>query len=217
MMVDAANRPISLVRCPQGAASNASSRSTTAAHWARTSSMCRSRRRTARSRTISTSTTSAGLLACVQMGTIEFHGWGSKVDKVEYPDRLVFDLDPDDGLDFAKVKERGGAAARAARRPRPRELPDADRRQGHPRRRAARRPADWPTVKSFAERFSRAIAEAEPEMLHRQHPQGPAQGPHLPRLAAQPARRDRGDALFGPRPRRRAGRRADRLGGARRL
>src|SRR5204863_9434314 len=45
-----------------------------------------------------------GLLACVQMGTIEFHGWGSKVDKVEYPDRLVFDLDPDVGLDFEKVK-----------------------------------------------------------------------------------------------------------------
>ena len=24
-----------------------------------------------------------GLLACVQMGTIEFHGWGSQVDDVE--------------------------------------------------------------------------------------------------------------------------------------
>ena len=31
---------------------------------------------------------------------------------------------------------------------------------------------DWPTVKSFAERFSRAIAEAEPRDVHRQHPQG---------------------------------------------
>src|SRR5437763_6289329 len=46
-----------------------------------------------------------GLLACVQMGTIEFHGWGSKVEKVECPDRLVFDLDPDVGLDFGNVKE----------------------------------------------------------------------------------------------------------------
>src|SRR4029079_17005813 len=45
-----------------------------------------------------------GLLASVQMGTVEFHGWGSKVDRVEYPDRLVFDLDPDVGLDFNKVK-----------------------------------------------------------------------------------------------------------------
>ena len=46
-----------------------------------------------------------GLLACVQMGTIEFHGWGSKASDVEAPDRMVFDLDPDVGLDFGKVKQ----------------------------------------------------------------------------------------------------------------
>ena len=46
----------------------------------------------------------AGLLACVQMGTIEFHGWGSRSTDVEAPDRMVFDLDPDEGLDFEDVK-----------------------------------------------------------------------------------------------------------------
>ena len=46
----------------------------------------------------------AGLLACVQMGTIEFHGWGSRASDVEAPDRMVFDLDPDEGLDFGDVK-----------------------------------------------------------------------------------------------------------------
>jgi len=46
----------------------------------------------------------AGILACVQMGTIEFHGWGARSTDVEAPDRMVIDLDPDVGLDFADVK-----------------------------------------------------------------------------------------------------------------
>lgn len=44
-----------------------------------------------------------GVLACIQMGTIEFHGWGSHVDTLEQPDRMIFDLDPDAGLGFADV------------------------------------------------------------------------------------------------------------------
>jgi bifunctional non-homologous end joining protein LigD len=44
-----------------------------------------------------------GLVTCVQMGTIEFHGWGARIKDVEKADRLVFDLDPDEGLDFKDV------------------------------------------------------------------------------------------------------------------
>jgi len=45
-----------------------------------------------------------GLMSCVQMGTIEFHGWGARIEDVEKADRLVFDLDPDVGLDFEAVR-----------------------------------------------------------------------------------------------------------------
>lgn len=47
----------------------------------------------------------AGLVACVQMGTIEFHLWAARANTVERPDRLVFDLDPDEAMGFGEVRE----------------------------------------------------------------------------------------------------------------
>jgi bifunctional non-homologous end joining protein LigD len=35
------------------------------------------------------------LIALVQIGTLEIHGWGSRIDKLEHPDIMIFDLDPD--------------------------------------------------------------------------------------------------------------------------
>ncbi|HTW52798.1 MAG TPA: DNA ligase D [Stellaceae bacterium] len=46
-----------------------------------------------------------GLIALVQMGTVEIHPWGSTVANVERPDRITFDLDPDEGLPWERVTE----------------------------------------------------------------------------------------------------------------
>jgi bifunctional non-homologous end joining protein LigD len=45
------------------------------------------------------------LVTLAQFGVIEFHPWGSRRRKLTHPDRLVFDLDPDDALPWAQVKE----------------------------------------------------------------------------------------------------------------
>lgn len=47
----------------------------------------------------------AGLLSLVQMGVLEIHVWGATKNRLEQPDRLVFDLDPDDGLPWRRVIE----------------------------------------------------------------------------------------------------------------
>lgn len=106
-----------------------------------------------------------GLLACVQMGTIEFHGWGSKVQKVEYPDRLVFDLDPDVGLDFTRVKEAAVTLRQLLEGLGLKSWPLLSGGKGIHVVVPLDASKDWDTVKDFAERFSRAISEAEPEMF----------------------------------------------------
>lgn len=47
----------------------------------------------------------SGLISEVQMNSFEFHVWGSRVPKIEFPDILVFDLDPDEGMSLKKVRE----------------------------------------------------------------------------------------------------------------
>lgn len=44
-----------------------------------------------------------GLLATTQLGALELHTWGSRYPKVEKPDVLVFDLDPDVGLGWDEI------------------------------------------------------------------------------------------------------------------
>jgi bifunctional non-homologous end joining protein LigD len=44
------------------------------------------------------------IVSAAQISALEFHLWGSRNDDLEHPDRMVFDLDPDEELDFEFVK-----------------------------------------------------------------------------------------------------------------
>jgi len=44
-----------------------------------------------------------GLLSLVQMGALEIHTWNSFADDYDRPDRVIFDLDPGEGVEFAEV------------------------------------------------------------------------------------------------------------------
>ncbi|SEK56888.1 DNA ligase D [Nitrosovibrio tenuis] len=49
--------------------------------------------------------TAEGLLSAVQMNVIEFHTWNATKDKIDKPDRMVFDLDPGEGVQWPHIRE----------------------------------------------------------------------------------------------------------------
>jgi len=158
-----AHRPISLVRCPQGRAKQCFFQKHDAGSFGSHVHQVDIREKDGSTEPYLWVDDADGVRACVQMGTIEFHGWGSRVEDVEKPDRLVFDLDPDEGLDFAKVKT---AAADLKQHLADMGLTSFAMLTGGkgvhvivpltPQ-------AEWPAAKSFADRFARALAQAEPD------------------------------------------------------
>ena len=105
MLPHTARRPISLVRCPQGRGKKCFFQKHDSGSFGDHVLHVPIKEKDGEHEDYLYVEDSDGLLACVQMGTIEFHGWGSHVDSLERPDRMVFDLDPDEGLDFADVKK----------------------------------------------------------------------------------------------------------------
>jgi bifunctional non-homologous end joining protein LigD len=49
--------------------------------------------------------TAEALVAAAQMNVIEFHTWNSTTRSIDKPDRMVFDLDPGDGVSWQRVQE----------------------------------------------------------------------------------------------------------------
>ncbi|WP_432769228.1 MAG: DNA ligase D [Sphingopyxis sp.] len=105
MLPHAARRPISLVRCPQGRGKKCFFQKHDSGSFGDHVHHVPIKEKDGGHEDYLYVEDADGLLACVQMGTIEFHGWGSHVDALEKPDRMVFDLDPDEGLAFADVKK----------------------------------------------------------------------------------------------------------------
>lgn len=93
------NRPLSLVRCPDGA----ERKCFFARHaWAGIADEVRLVPAGDEKPMIAVNSIK-GLLALVQMNALEIHIWGSRVARIERPDTLIFDLDPGIGVSWGDV------------------------------------------------------------------------------------------------------------------
>lgn len=46
-----------------------------------------------------------GLINAAQLNVVEFHTWNSTTRRIDHPDRVVFDLDPGEGVSWSQVQE----------------------------------------------------------------------------------------------------------------
>lgn len=158
-------RPVSLVRCPQGRAKHCFFQKHDSGSFGGDVHHVPIREKDGEMADYLYVDGGAGMLACVQMGAIEFHGWGSLADDVERPDRMVFDLDPDPGVDFEGVKEAARVVKKELEALGLRSDPMLSGGKGIHVIVQLDRSTKWPEVKDFAHRFALALGEARPEMF----------------------------------------------------
>ena len=157
------SRPISLVRCPQGRAKKCFFQKHDAGSFGDTVKHVGIAEKDGHEEPYLFIDTADGLMTCVQMGTIEFHGWGARIEDVEKADRLVFDLDPDVGLDFEAVRKAAFHFRDILKSIGLETFPMVTGGKGvHVIAPLVPR-AEWPEVKDFAHRLAQAVAQSDPE------------------------------------------------------
>ena len=163
MLPWAASRPLTLVRCPQGRSRKCFFQKHDAGSFGDHVLKVPILEKNGSREDYLYVENQAGILACVQMGTIEFHGWGSSVEDVEKPDRLVFDIDPDVGLGFEEVKRTAKDLKSYLADMGLQTFPLLSGGKGLHVVVPLTPQAEWPEVKDFAQRFAVALAQAEPD------------------------------------------------------
>jgi bifunctional non-homologous end joining protein LigD len=105
----------------------------------------------------------AGLVGGVQMNTQEFHIWGSHIDKLEHADRIIFDIDPDEGLDFAATKQAAIDIRDRLEKWGLQSFPMVTGGKGIHVIAPLRRTLEWPEIKLFCRTFAERLAIDEPD------------------------------------------------------
>jgi bifunctional non-homologous end joining protein LigD len=103
MMPHIENRPLSLVRCPQGPAKHCFFQKHDTGGFPPQLLSSPIAEKDGDKKDYFYIKELAGLVAGTQMNVLEWHVWGSRFPNIEKPDRMVFDIDPDEGLDFSAV------------------------------------------------------------------------------------------------------------------
>jgi bifunctional non-homologous end joining protein LigD len=101
MLPHVANRPLSVVRCPEGSGKPCFFQKHVGMGLpAGISSVPVPNEKNGSVEQHLTLNTAEGLVGMAQIGVLEIHPWGSQNDSLETPDRIILDIDPDEAIDW---------------------------------------------------------------------------------------------------------------------
>ncbi len=157
-----AGRPLSLVRCPQGYTAQCFYQKHLqegAPEALRTVEIQEKDKRVG----YGVVDDAAGLIALAQMGALEIHPWGARADQPERPDRLVFDLDPGEGVAWRDVAQAARDVGSRLEELGLRSFVKTTGGKGLHVVVPLQRRHDWEQVKAFAGAVARSLAAEAPQ------------------------------------------------------
>ncbi len=160
-----ANRPLSLVRCPDGTGQPCFYQK----HANHTlppgiQSVDISDKKTGKPQPYISLSTPEALAGLAQMGVLEVHPWGSTISNIEHPDQVVFDLDPGADISWRKLADSASDVRKHLTRLGLESFLKTTGGKGLHVVVPLNAKYDWATVKQFAHTFALSIEKRRPEL-----------------------------------------------------
>lgn len=163
MLPFAARHPLSLVRCPDGINDKCFFQKHLSASMPKSFKTVSIREKNGGNADYLYVEDVAGIVAAAQIGALELHVWGAPNGELEHPDRLVFDLDPDESVPFAEVKAAAGDLRSVLAAGGLQSFPMITGGKGIHVIAPLSGRNDWEEVKSFAAGLARGFAGRDPD------------------------------------------------------
>ncbi len=165
MLPHIANRPLSLVRCPEGSTKPCFFQK----HTNHTlppgiTAVDVPDKKTGKLEPYITLSTPEALAGLAQMGVLEVHPWGSTNDDLEHPDRIIFDLDPDPTISWRTLAECAADIRKQLQSLRLESFLKTTGGKGLHIVIPIQQKYDWPTVKQFTHTFALAMEQQHPTL-----------------------------------------------------
>jgi bifunctional non-homologous end joining protein LigD len=162
LLPEVANRPLSVIRCPDGTAKACFFQKHHTPGLSRVD-LVRLKEEGGNNANYLVANTAEAVMELVQFNSLEFHPWGAHADDPERADRIVIDLDPGPGVPWAEVKRAALQVRELLKNLKLKSFLRTTGGKGLHVVMPLNPPVEWPTVKAFAKAVADAMAGAEPQ------------------------------------------------------